>query len=274
MKEQTAAKTRARTARQTLIRRQIAIRLRLIKGQLAEIDRVILERIDGDPDLSARMAILTSIPGIAAITAITMLIEMPELGTLSNKQAASLAGLAPISRQSGKWQGKESIRGGRGHLRRALYLPALTAMRFNEDLRGKTEALAERGKPGKLITAIMRNLVVLANVLLTDGRKWAPRRSWPKRILRWVFIAAALAGASSTEQPDVIDQQRRSYFTLVQSCPLQKREIHPSTSSVSPFRDILELYVLLSSGSQTVPPEYFPPPSDFMFCTIGFPRFA
>lgn len=178
MKDQTAAKTRARTARQTLIRRQIAARLRLVRGHLAEIDRVILERINSDPDLSARMAILTSIPGIAAITAITMLIEMPELGTLSNKQAASLAGLAPVSRQSGKWQGKECIRGGRGHLRRALYLPALTAMRFNEDLREKAEALAERGKPGKLIiTAIMRNLVVLANVLLTDGRKWAPRRS-------------------------------------------------------------------------------------------------
>lgn len=98
------------------------------------------------------------------------LIEMPELGTLSGKQAASLAGLAPVSRQSGKWQGHERIRCGRAELRRAFYMPALVAMRFNRDLQSKACVLIAQGKPAKLvITAIMRKLLVLANALITKA---------------------------------------------------------------------------------------------------------
>lgn len=178
VKDQAIAKTRARTARLPLVRRQIAARLRLVKSQLAALDRTILDAVKADPELSARMSILTSIPGIAAITAFTLLVEMPELGTLSGKQAASLAGLAPVSRQSGKWQGKERIRGGRSELRRALYMPALVAMRFNRDLNEKASALTEQGKPAKVvITAIMRRLIVLANTLIAGGRKWTPRQA-------------------------------------------------------------------------------------------------
>ncbi len=75
--------------------------------------------------LSERAQILTSIPGIARLTALALLIELPELGSLSGKQVASLAGLAPISRQSRKWEGKERIQGGRANLRRAIYLRPL-----------------------------------------------------------------------------------------------------------------------------------------------------
>jgi transposase len=75
-----------------------------------------------------------------------MLIEMPELDTLSRKQAASLAGLAPISRQSGKWQGKERIQGGHASLRRAVYLPAVVADRFNPDMKAKYQEQITNGK--------------------------------------------------------------------------------------------------------------------------------
>jgi len=100
---------------------------------------------------------------------------MPELGTLANKQAASLAGLAPVDRQSGQWKAKSFIQGGRQTLRQALYMPALVAIRFNEPLKAKYESLRAGGKPAKVaITAIMRKLIVLANALISDGRKWAP----------------------------------------------------------------------------------------------------
>jgi len=66
-----------------------------------------------------------------------MLIEMPELGALEGKQASSLPGLAPISRQPGKWQGKERIQGGRASLRRAIYMPALVAARYKPNLKAK-----------------------------------------------------------------------------------------------------------------------------------------
>jgi transposase len=98
---------------------------------------------------------------------------LPELGKLSGKQAAKLAGLAPISKQSGKWQGKEHIQGGRASVRRAVYLPAVVATRFNPDLKAKYEQLVSTGKCKKLaITAVMRKLIVMANALLRDGRKW------------------------------------------------------------------------------------------------------
>lgn len=84
-----------------------------------------------DPDLSRRVAILQTIPGVGEVTAVTLTIDMPELGELEGKQAASLAGLAPVSQQSGRWQGKERIQGGRAALRQALYFPAIVAARFN-----------------------------------------------------------------------------------------------------------------------------------------------
>ena len=85
---------------------------------------------DADPGLSRRRDVLASIPGIGTVTAMAISIEMPELGALDNKQAASLAGLAPMTRQSGTWSGRARITGGRRSLRNALYMPALVALRF------------------------------------------------------------------------------------------------------------------------------------------------
>ena len=98
---------------------------------------------------------------------------MPELGAIQAGQAASLAGLAPVARQSGRSTGRAFIRGGRASLRHALYMPALVAARFNPDLKTKYDQLREAGKPAKVaITAIMRKLVVLANALLSKNRRW------------------------------------------------------------------------------------------------------
>jgi transposase len=86
--------------------------------------------------------------------------------------AASLAGLAPVTRQSGRWTGRASIRGGRAGLRRALSMPAQTAARFNPDLKAKYDALHQAGKPA--LTVLMRKLLLLANALLRDNREWSP----------------------------------------------------------------------------------------------------
>jgi transposase len=85
--------------------------------------------IEADPDLFRRFGILVSIPGVSAITAFALIIDMPELGSIENGQAASLAGLAPVARQSRQWTGRAFIRGGRANVRQALYMPALVAIR-------------------------------------------------------------------------------------------------------------------------------------------------
>ena len=173
VKDRIAATNREQIAVNPVIKRQLRARLKQIGLQLKEIDAAIATLVDTDPGLSRRRDILASIPGIGTVTAMAILIEMPELGTLDNKQAASLAGLAPMTRQSGTWSGRARIRRGRRSLRTALYMPALVALRFNPDLKQKYQALKDAGKPSKVaITAIMRKLLVLANALLRDDRKW------------------------------------------------------------------------------------------------------
>jgi len=178
IKDRTAARARLQTATHPLLKKQFASRLRQVERDIAQISATIEATVTADQDLAARAEILASIPGIARITAFALLIDMPELGRLSGKQVAGLAGLAPISRKSGKWQGKERIQGGGASLRKAIYLPAVVATRFNPDMKAKYEQLTSAGKCRKLaITAVMRKLIVMANALLRDGRKWTETRA-------------------------------------------------------------------------------------------------
>jgi transposase len=176
VKDRTAAKNRGKALTLPLLKRQNAQRLEQIDRQIVTVEAAILGMIEADASLSDRFAILISIPGLSNITAFALLIEMPELGALEAGQAASLVGLAPIARQSGRWTGRSFIRGGRAGLRQALYMPALVAARFNPDLKAKYAQLLDAGKPGKVaLTAIMRKLIVLANALLKANRKWTPK---------------------------------------------------------------------------------------------------
>lgn len=75
-------------------------------NQLEQIDAELARLIAENPALARRKEILRSVPGIGAVTATTMIVEMPELGTMEAKEAASLAGLAPVTRESGMWKGR------------------------------------------------------------------------------------------------------------------------------------------------------------------------
>ncbi|MEQ8651906.1 MAG: IS110 family transposase [Rhodospirillaceae bacterium] len=173
VKDRTAAKNRQKNLELSLLKKHARQRLKQIERQINDIDKAIAERIQDDPELKARLAILESIPGLAALSASALLIETPELGSLNAKQIASLAGLAPITRQSGKWAGKTFINGGRASLRRSLYMPALVAVRYNPYLKTFYERLVKAGKPKKLaLAAAMRKLIILANALLREQRKW------------------------------------------------------------------------------------------------------
>ncbi|MFK5998168.1 MAG: transposase [Rhodobacterales bacterium] len=88
--------------------------------------------------------------------------------------ATFVAGLAPMTRQSGQWSGKSFIQGGRKHLRDAIYMPAVVAARHNPDMKQFYERLIDAGKPAKVaFTAIMRKLILLANLLIKQNRMWS-----------------------------------------------------------------------------------------------------
>jgi transposase len=176
VKDRVAAANRNHVHRSPLLKRLADQRLRQVERQIAAIDAALRALCRADAEMQARLDILVSIPAIGEASALTMLIEMPELGTMENKAVASLAGLAPVARDSGQHSGKRFIRAGRAHLRQALYMPALVAIRFNADMKAKYQALRTAGKPAKVaITAIMRKLAILANVLLQENRHWIPK---------------------------------------------------------------------------------------------------
>ena len=175
-RDRTAVLHRRDQARHTLVKRELKLRLGQIERQIKALNAEIAKLIAADDKLSRRSEILISIPGVAEVTAAALIAEMPELGRIDAKAAASLAGLAPVTRESGKWKGRSFIRGGRARARRALYMSALTAITYNPDMARKYQDLRARGKPAKVaLTAIMRKLIVLANALLEQDRLWSPR---------------------------------------------------------------------------------------------------
>ena len=177
IKDRTAALNRQKQLRHRLLRRQNTNRLSQIDRQLRAVDAEIGKCLAEDAVLTRRTEILTSIPGVSRVTAAGLLTQMPELGSLDAKAVASLAGLAPITRESGTWAGRSFIQGGRARARRLLYMPALAAICYNPDLSAKYRQFVAQGKPRKVaVVAVMRKLLVLANALLGEDRCWEPER--------------------------------------------------------------------------------------------------
>lgn len=174
IKDRTACANRLDTARNRMVIAQLRAKQSQIDKQISQIDSELVRLVKSDPVLARRYKILLSIRGVGPVAAIALIVDMPELGTMSSKEAASLAGLAPVTRQSGTWKGKARIGGGRAALRTLLFMPAVIASRWNEPLRKVFIALNSAGKPWKVsITAVMRKLVVLANALIRDNREWS-----------------------------------------------------------------------------------------------------
>ena len=175
IKDRTATKNRSLNATMELIKRHNIALLQQLEQQLREIDQAIADLIKDDEELNERLQLLISIPGFSGVSAAAVLIEASELGSLGRAAAVSLTGVAPMSRQSGQWKGKARTQGGRASLRKALYMPALVAARHNPNFKAFYQRLISAGKPPKVaITALMRKLIVLADALLNQRRKWEP----------------------------------------------------------------------------------------------------
>ena len=168
-----AEKNRERRTAVKRIRKSIARLIGALEKELAEIDAEIDTGVRGSPAWREKEDLLASVPGVGPVTARSLIAELPELGSLDNKQIASLAGLAPYTRQSGQWKGKSMIGGGRKSVRSALFLAALVASRHNPVLKAFRERLVAAGKP-KMVAAIAvaRKLLTILNAILRDNKPW------------------------------------------------------------------------------------------------------
>jgi transposase len=135
----------------------------------AEVERQLEAMIAVDPALARKREILVSIPGIAGRIAGVVIADMPELGTLDRKTAASLAGMAPHPNQSGPLAGRNAIAGGRPCLRTAFYMAGMVAARCDPRFKAAYRAMRDAGKPPKVaIVATGRRLVTIANALIRE----------------------------------------------------------------------------------------------------------
>lgn len=141
------------------------------------IEELLDRKLDAVPASKRRREILMSIPGIGKQVATVLVTDLPEIGTTDRRAIASLAGLAPHPHQSGASPGRNQIAGGRPCVRAALYMAALSAARFDPQLRAAYKAMRQDGKPAKVaLIATARKLVILANTLIKADRTYEPKR--------------------------------------------------------------------------------------------------
>ena len=154
-------------------RKSIARLLKALEKELSSLDRDIDDAVRGSPAWREKEDLLASVPGVGPVTARTLIAELPELGRLDRRQVAALAGLAPFTRQSGRWRGKSFIAGGRASVRTALFMSAQVAKRFNPVLAAFHQRLIAAGKPKMVaIIAVARKLLTILNAIIRDKKPW------------------------------------------------------------------------------------------------------
>ena len=157
------------------LRRQFEAQLKTMKAWKARLAKDLTGRINRQPRLQRRFGLVASLPGVGPIVAASLVLRMPELGAMARGQAASLLGVAPFDRDSGRSSGERHIFGGRARVRRMVYLAAAVAKRTDHGFKAFAQRLADAGKKPKVIlVAVMRKLIEAANLVLRRGTVWVP----------------------------------------------------------------------------------------------------
>jgi len=170
-----AERQREKRASAVRVRKSLARHIKMLEKELPEVDRDIDTMVRGSPVWREKEDLLITFPGIARIITRGVLADLPELGRLTRREIASLVGIAPFTRQSGKWKGKSMIEGGRPSVRSALYMAALSAIRCNPVIRAFYRHLLARGKPKMVaLIAVARKILTVLNAMLRDKRPWQP----------------------------------------------------------------------------------------------------
>jgi len=155
------------------VQRMMAPLLRQLERHLEKLDARIEKELLADAERAELYELLQTVPGVGPGVARTLLVDLPELGHLGRREIASLVGVAPYARDSGKVRGVRRIRGGRASVRTVLYLAAMSAARFNPVLREVYQRLRQAGKPPKLaFVAVARKLLVTLNAIARERTAW------------------------------------------------------------------------------------------------------
>jgi len=169
----TAEKNRLGQEDSADMRSDIRDHISWIKDRIKDLDKEMRTRIKDMPEWREKGKLIQSVPGVGPVTLCTLLALFPELGKLTRRQIAALAGLAPFNRDSGKFRGQRHIWGGRAAVRSALYMATLSAIKWNPVIKAFYNRLIEAGKKKKVaITACMRKLLIILNSMVRSGNMW------------------------------------------------------------------------------------------------------
>jgi transposase len=170
----TMEQNRYGTCDDELIRVGIKRHIDWLNAEIKDTDEDIDRQIKVMPLWREKVKLLEEVKGIGRTTMAVLLSMLPELGTLNRRKISALVGVCPYAHDSGKMKGKRCIWGGRSAVRAALYMAALSAVRFNPTLKAFFERLREKGKAFKVaMTACVRKLVTILNAMLRDNKRWA-----------------------------------------------------------------------------------------------------
>lgn len=167
-------KTRAEGFSIAALKQQLDEDCKTLKRKRDALLKTLTSEVAKHEELQTRLTLILSVPGVGLRTAMALLILMPELGTISREEAASLLGVAPFDRQSGQKQSVSHIAGGRSRPRRSLYAAALPAsFQHNPALIDLYKRLIAKGKPHKqALIACTRKLIIYVNTVLARGTPW------------------------------------------------------------------------------------------------------
>lgn len=147
--------------------------LKYLKAAIEKLDSFIDELVSSVDEWREKRDLLVSVPGIGPQVVNTLLSDLPELGTLTNKEIAALVGLAPFNRDSGSLRGKRHIRGGRASVRTVLFMAMLSAVQHNPIIHAAYQRMLSAGKLKKVaLVACMRKMITFLNAMLRDRTEW------------------------------------------------------------------------------------------------------
>ena len=160
----------------TRLAKDITEHITWINARLATLDNDLETVLRASPLWRDNDDLLQSAPGIGPVCSRTLLLELPELGTLTRQQIAALVGVAPLNGDSGTLRGRRTIWGGRAHVRTVLYMGTLVATRFNPQIKTFYERLLAAGKVKKVaLTACMHKFLTILNAMLKHRTPWQPQ---------------------------------------------------------------------------------------------------
>jgi len=177
----TADKNRLDAVHSREVRKDLSDHIRWLDKRIERIDRDLSEVIRNSPIWREKDNLLRSVPGVGNTLSRTLLAALPELGRANRREIAKLVGVAPLNRDSGQMRGRRTIWGGRHSVRSALYMATLSATRYNPVIASMYQRMLNDGKDKKLaLTACMRKLLTILNVILKTYVPWSPKKRLQK----------------------------------------------------------------------------------------------